>query len=232
MRKGLTFFLSLLLHVVLITALIVMPLLRAEAKLPEFKFTDVFIAPPLLPGIPPGPGRSVKPSAGPAETSKGPKNPPSTSTPRGFIAPVNIPTAISEEDPTAGIPGETSGPGVEGETGDGKSPWKLGEEIKTDELRPGAPPVTTVRAPRLIKKVNPAYPPIAIASHVSGKVEIEASTDIYGRVIEADVLRGHVLLNGAALEAVRGWIYEPYFVNGIPRAVKFTVTITFSLETR
>ncbi len=73
---------------------------------------------------------------------------------------------------------------------------------------------------------------MALAAHVVGRVEIDASTDIYGRVIEARVTSGNALLNGAALEAVKKWIYEPYLVNGIPRPVRFTVTITFSLETR
>ena len=231
-RKALTFSLSLLLHALLIAAVIVMPLLRAEANLPDFKSTDVRIVSPVLPGVPPGPGRGGRPPAGPADTSKGPKNPPSTSTPRGFMAPVDIPTTIEEEDPTAGIPEETSAPGIIGGAGDGKSPWIMGEEFKPEEINPDAAPVITVRAPRLIKRVNPDYPPIAIASHVSGEVEIEASTDIYGRVNEARVLRGHALLNAAALEAIKEWIYEPYFVNGIPRPVRFTVTVTFSLETR
>lgn len=230
-RKALTFSLSLLLHALLITAVIVMPLLRAEANLPEFRITDAaLIAPPFLPGVPPGPGRGGKTQAGPVAAPHGPKNPPSIRGPRGFLAPVEIPTDIAEEDPTAWISDGPVGPGIDGV--DPNSPWKLGDEIKTDEIIPHTVPLVTVRAPRLIKKVNPDYPAIALASHVSGKVEIEASTDIYGRVKEARVLRGHALLNAAALEAVREWIYEPYFVNGIPRPVRFSVTVTFSLETR
>ena len=229
-RKALTFSLSLLFHAALITAVIVVPLLRAETNLPGFKSTEVRITSPILPGVPPGPGRGGRPAAGPADPPRGPKNPPPTSGPRRFIAPVEVPTTIEEEDPTAWIPDEPDGPGPEGVNPN--SPWKMGDKIKTDEIIPNAAPVMTVRAPRLIKRVNPDYPAIAILSHVSGKVEIEASTDVYGRVKEARVLRGHALLNGAALEAVREWIYEPYFVNGIPRPVKFTVTITFSLETR
>lgn len=228
-RKALTLCFSLIFHAALITAVIVVPLLRAEADLPAFKSTEVRIASPILPGVPPGPGRHRGNGAGPVKPTGG-----EPVRPRGrsveFRVPVEIPTTIEEDDPTAWIPDEPDGPGPEGVNSN--SPWKMGDEIKTDEIIPNAAPVLTVRAPRLIKRVNPDYPAIAILSHVSGKVEIEASTDVYGRVKEARVLRGHALLNGSALEAVREWIYEPYFVNGIPRPVRFTVTVTFSLETR
>jgi periplasmic protein TonB len=229
-RKALTLSLSLVLHALLIAAVIVVPLLRAEANLPAFKSTEVRIVSPILPGVPPaghgkGHGKITKPGEGK----------PKPSDPRGpavLTAPIEVPTTIVEEDPTIGIPGEGSGPGVEGGAGDGSEPWEIGDEIKPDEINPAAVPITTVRPPRLIKRVNPEYPPIAIVSRVSGKVEIVASTDIYGRVNEARVTSGNALLNGAALEAVKKWIYEPYLVNGIPRPVRFTVTITFSLETR
>jgi protein TonB len=229
-RKGLTYFLSLLLHAALITAVIVMPLLRAEAKLPEFKFIDVLIAPPILPGVPPGPGR---PGISGATSIKPPKggNPINhRGGPIVLTAPEKIPPTVTEEDPTESILVEPVGPGIVGV--DPNSPWKMGEEIKTVEISPDAAPVKTVRAPRLIKRINPEYPCLAILSRVSGEVVVEASTDIYGRVKEARVIRGHNLLHEAALEAVRKWIYEPYSVNGIPMPVQFTVTITFNLKIR
>jgi hypothetical protein len=53
-RKALTFSLSLLFHVALVAAVIVVPLLRAEAELPEYAIVDAaLIAPPILPGVPP-----------------------------------------------------------------------------------------------------------------------------------------------------------------------------------
>ena len=108
----------------------------------------------------------------------------------------------------------------------------IGDPIKPDEVDVNAVALTTIRPPRLIKRVNPDYSPIAIAAHVSGPVVIEAVTDIYGRVREARVVSGHALLSASALEAVREWIYEPYLVNGIPKPVSFTVTVTFTLENR
>ncbi len=230
-RKGLTLSLSLLLHGAAIAVVIVMPLLRAESSLPGYKIIDAtLVAPPILPGVPPGPGRSGKAPAGPTDPRRREKETPAATRPRGFMAPVEIPNGIADEDPTKNLPGETDGPGVDGGVGDGKAPWVLGEDILPEEIKLNAHAITTIRAPRLIKKVNPGYPPLAIASHVSGAVVIEASTDVYGRVKEARIINGHALLNASALEAVRMWIYEPYLVNGIPHPVRFVVTVTFALE--
>ena len=231
-RKVLTFSLSLLVHALLIAAVIVVPLLRAEADLPDFKSTEVRIVTPILPGVPPGPGRSGKPATNPAHPPQGPKNPPTASGPRAFIAPIEVPTGITDENPADFITDETSGPGVEGGAGDGKTPWIVGRDILPEEVNPLEKVISTIRPPRLIKRVNPEYSNIAINARVSGAVVIEASTDIYGRVSEAHVVRGHALLNGTALEAIKKWIYEPYLVNGIPRPVRFKVIVTFTLETR
>lgn len=230
-RKAATLALSLLFHAVLIAAIIVVPLLRAEASLPGFNvITAALIAPPVLPGVPPG--RSGRGGNGPGGPTKGPKNPPPVSGPSKFLAPVDIPTEIIDEDPGDFVQEDWGGPGVDGGSGDGVKPWIIGDEIPPEEINPAGKVMTTVRPPRLIKRVNPEYSSIAIAAHVAGAVVIAAVTDIYGRVREARVVSGHALLNASALEAVREWIYEPYLVNGIPRPVRFTVTVIFTLDKR
>ena len=231
-RKGVTLFLSLLIHAAMITAIIVVPLLRAEAKMPGFKVIDAtLVAPPVRPGVPPG-GRPGRPAKGPGKPGEPPKNPPPISGPIKLRAPIEVPTKIEDDDPTAGIPGETSGPGVPGAPEEGTGPWEMGPTINPDKIDPNAVPITMVRPPKLIKRVSPEYPQVALTARVPGVVVIEASTDIYGLVKEARVISGNPLFHEAALEAVRQWRYEPYYVNGIPRPVRFTVTITFSLVTR
>lgn len=44
------------------------------------------------------------------------------------------------------------------------------------------------------------------------------------------VLRGHPLLDEAALQAVRRWAYVPTLLNGVPVPVVMTVTVNFRLE--
>ena len=203
-RKGLTFSLSLLFHAALIAAVIVVPLLRAEAELPAFRVIDAaLIAPPILPGVPPG--RSGKGGNGPGGPAKGPKNPPPPSGPRRFLAPVEIPTEIIDEDPTTGLSENTGSPdGVDGGAGDGTRPWIISDALKPEDVDVNAVALTTIRPPRLIKRVNPDYSPTAIAARVSGPVVIAAVTDIYGRVREARVVSGHALLRPAGPESGQG----------------------------
>ncbi len=44
------------------------------------------------------------------------------------------------------------------------------------------------------------------------------------------VLRSVTLLDQAAIDAVKQWVYEPMVINGRPRGVIFTVTLTFKLK--
>ncbi|MGB9235557.1 MAG: TonB family protein, partial [Terriglobales bacterium] len=79
----------------------------------------------------------------------------------------------------------------------------------------------------LIKRVQPKYPARALASHVQGAVEIEATIDKEGNVVSPKVLSGDAMLAGAAVEAVRQWRYKPYYLNGEPVEIQTQITIHF-----
>jgi TonB family protein len=87
-----------------------------------------------------------------------------------------------------------------------------------------------IKAPRLIKRVEPVYPEDARRARVEGVVILEATTDIYGRVMTVKVLRSIPMLDQAAIDAVRQWVYEPMVINGKPRSMIFTTTVTFQLD--
>jgi protein TonB len=87
-----------------------------------------------------------------------------------------------------------------------------------------------VREPRKIQDVTPVYPDLALRAHVEGIVIIEATIDTRGRVIDAKVLRGVPVLDDAALEAVRKWVYTPTLLDGVPTPVIMTVTVNFRLK--
>ncbi|HEX7252080.1 MAG TPA: energy transducer TonB, partial [Thermoanaerobaculia bacterium] len=88
-----------------------------------------------------------------------------------------------------------------------------------------------IRAPVLIKKVEPVYPSFLNRARISGTVMIEAIIGRDGSVREARVIRSaHPLLDEEALKAVRLWIYKPATLSGKPVSVYLTVTITFSLN--
>jgi TonB family protein len=99
----------------------------------------------------------------------------------------------------------------------------------TDQ-RPAVRAMGDILPPKLIKIVKPVYPEIAKQAQVEGVVILEATTDIYGRVINTKILRSIPLLDQAAIDAVRQWIYEPMIIDGKPRGVIFTVTCTFERD--
>ena len=86
-----------------------------------------------------------------------------------------------------------------------------------------------VKAPTQISKVQPVYPLIAQSARVSGVVILEAVIGVDGRVTDARVLRSIPLLDQAALDAVRQWVYTPTLMNGVPVPIIMTVTVTFTL---
>ncbi len=86
-----------------------------------------------------------------------------------------------------------------------------------------------IREPRKIKHVNPVYPDVALQARVQGVVILEATIGRQGRVTAVRVLRGIPLLDQAAVDAVRQWVYEPTRVNGVAVSVIMTVTVNYKL---
>jgi len=163
-----------------------------------------------------------------AEATPG-KAPSPVAIPRGFVAPSVIPieilpeTGLFDEVPE-GIPFGTSS-GVPGSTGDAPA-------LKNEEAPPPPEPVRVggkITAPRKRHHVNPAYPPVAVAARVQGIVVLEATIDENGNVVNARILLSIPLLDGAALEAVRQWSYEPTLLNGSPVPILMSVSVRFEL---
>ncbi len=79
----------------------------------------------------------------------------------------------------------------------------------------------------LIKRVQPTYPPAALKLHAQGAVQIEATINREGTVINPKVLKGDPVLARAALEAVRQWRYKPYYLDGEPVEIQTQITVNF-----
>ncbi len=84
--------------------------------------------------------------------------------------------------------------------------------------------------PKLIKKVNPVYPEDAKKAKLQGSVILYITTDEKGKVAEVEVLKSISGLDQAAIDAVKQWVYEPYFHEEKPKSVSFAVTIQFKLR--
>ncbi|MGA8541674.1 MAG: energy transducer TonB [Terriglobales bacterium] len=83
---------------------------------------------------------------------------------------------------------------------------------------------------RLIRKIEPPYPPLAKAARIQGAVVLAAIISKSGEIQNLVLVSGHPLLVPAALEAVRQWRYRPYLLNGEPVEVETTITVNFQLS--
>ena len=81
----------------------------------------------------------------------------------------------------------------------------------------------------LLQKTVPIYPPIAMAARVSGMVVLQATISKTGSVEDLHIVSGPPLLQGAALDAVKAWVYRPYLLAGKPVDVETTVNVIFTL---
>jgi TonB family protein len=105
------------------------------------------------------------------------------------------------------------------------------DEKDVEEFSKGAVKVKDdIPPPELITRVDPVYPEVARQAGVAGAVILQVRTDVKGRVKDVMVLRSIPLLNKAAIDAVRKWVYEPLLIDGEPREAVFTVTVSFALK--
>ena len=82
----------------------------------------------------------------------------------------------------------------------------------------------------LIKKVQPIYPPQALAKRIQGLVQLQATIGRDGIITNLKVISGQDVLGQAAMEAVRQWKYQPYYLNGRPVEIQTQITVKFSAE--
>jgi periplasmic protein TonB len=134
------------------------------------------------------------------------------------------------DDPTptgadVGEPGTDVGLSMGGDGSSGKNGNGDGSGPGQGPLRPGG----DLEPPTKLRHVTPTYPELARRAGVQGVVVLECVIDPSGHVADVKVLRGHPLLEPAAVDAVRQWIYTATRLNGVPVAVLLTVTVRFTI---
>jgi protein TonB len=120
-----------------------------------------------------------------------------------------------------GVPG-----GVPGGMAGGAPPPPPPPPQKKEPIRVGG----NVQSSKLIRRVEPEYPELAKRARVQGIVLLQVTVDETGNVTDINIIRGHPLLNQAAVDAVRQWKYSPTLLNGEPVPVIATVTVNFVLR--
>ena len=226
-RKTATFAVSVVLHTILVAAIVVLPILFYDAMPEPGALKAFFVAPlEIVPPPPPPP----PPAASRRSVAKAVARPQPLA-PTAFVAPIEMPEEIKpEEGLDLGVEGGVPG-GVEGGVPGGVIGGVVGG---LPAEPPPAPTVVRIGglliAPKLVRRVEPVYPELAIASRAKAIVIIEAQVDTRGYVKTARVLRGHPLFDASAIEAVKQWRYQPLLLNGQPTEFILTVTVMFSLR--
>ena len=220
-RQGTAVLLTVLLEAALMSAIVVVPLVAVDVLPTPREAIGAFVAQPATPEPPPAP----RPAAPPSETrpqvnpDAAPIEPPRT------IAPEPLRVANLEPPPDL-VVGNGDLAGAIGAGGDG---------LVIAPPPPAEPPAPVrvggrISAPQKTRHVAPVYPDVARSARVEGVVVIEAAIDAKGQVTNARVLRGHPLLDAAALGAVEQWEFMPTLLNGVPTPVIMTVTVNFRLS--
>jgi len=225
-KQSYTLPVSIAIHALVLLLVVVVPLLTSQ-DLPEptSVVKAFFVEPAAAPPPPP-------PPPPPAPRQQNQPKPVSTPVPteNKFQAPVETPEQVKpDEGIDLGVEGGVPG-GVEGGVPGGVVGGVVGG------LPDAPPPPQAVRVggqikePKKLKHVNPAYPDIAKQARVQGVVILECTISPQGKVTDVKVLRGIPLLDAAAIEAVKQWVYSPTLLNGVPVPVIMTVTVNFRLS--
>jgi len=96
--------------------------------------------------------------------------------------------------------------------------------------RPVTPPVKTggqIQQATLIFKKDPEYPKIAKQTGAKGQVKLVATIGKDGKVKGVKVVSGHPILQNAAMDAVKQWIYKPTMLNGSPVETETEILVNF-----
>jgi outer membrane biosynthesis protein TonB len=234
-RSPLDWAVSLVLHGVVLTALLLIPLYYTQ-HLDVQKLTLTFLAVPTPPMA-----AAPAPPAQAMQVTKVVKVVPRLIRGGILLQPRAIPTqvAVFKEDslPPDVIPGGIPGGVLGGIPGQGI----IGGTNLSAGL-PVAPPATVaegprqpvriggdVKPPRLLSGPEADYPVLARQSHIAGTVVIEAIIDEHGRVIEAHAISGHPLLIPSALKAVSARLYAPTILDGEPTPIDLKVEVNFRM---
>jgi len=218
-RRASTVIVSILVHLAVLVALIVVPL-ASPLELPDVRLRLHAILPvtPAAPSIPAPPRPAIRAAVqtridAPSQIGPKPDVPaqPSTDGVMGSIdgvAPNGIPLGLGHgTGPVLATPSPPPPPP--------SPPMRVGGVIKT---------------PVRVTNVAPIYPQLAQLSRIEGDVVLDAIIDESGKVASIRVLSSVPILDRAAIDAVRQWRYTPTLLNGIPVPVIMTVTVSFRLR--
>ncbi len=206
--------------------LVMLSLLYTEA-LPNQKFLSVLEAPGPPPAAASAQRTAVQSSKPASELNGHVLVPPPEIPPHVAIIHDETPPGNPLIDPRVGVPNSVSG---------AASNSTITELLRAAPIPMPTPTAKKVRVSSgvaqglLIRQVRPQYPALARQARIQGTVVLQAAIGKDGTVQNLRVLSGHPMLIEAAIEAVKQWLYKPYYLNGEPVEVDTQINVNFTLS--
>ena len=199
-------------------AVAVMPTIRVDERVihsPSVTPQDFVLPPPLIETPPPLANDKIAPPPPPEEFAK-------VDAVKDELAPPPPPDVpASQSSGATGESGSLSGPGTVAQPG-----------VNYDILPKRGEYVPVDQEPMVVKEVKPDYPDMARSAYVEGLVTVHVLVGKEGRVLDVSLDRTFQvpMLNAAALEASRKWVFTPAMVNGKPVAFWTVIPFRFTLH--
>jgi protein TonB len=226
-------------HALALATAVLLPIL-ASSPLPETATGSLRLFlydPPPPPPLPPPLGSGLLERARPApirpaepEAAIEAPNPARTAVPTLAIAHEQAGDEAGGS-PTGSVNGVPEGMegGVEGGMVGGVPGGVIGGVIGGTGTGPIVPVLDYDQGPRLLRQARPEYPHDAFTKKIEGVVVVEILIDDTGRVARMRIVQSVPLLDAAALDAVRQWIFLPAVRHGRPVATIAVAPVRFTI---
>jgi len=184
-----------------------------------------------------------QPQQPPAEASRVDTDPPAP-TPQAPPKPFSLASRVHQPDasdlpeaPSVDSSSVAIRPSLPGRLSAPVSPLAPPPQAQAPVAAPVAQPANVrvggkVQEPKLLRRVDAAYPPMARQARVNGVVRLQATIGKDGKVKKIEVLSGPPLLRQSAIDAVQKWVYSPSLLNGAPIEATTDVDVNFNLNAR
>jgi protein TonB len=234
--------LAMLGEAILVAIFVILPMIYFDV-LPSTTLKSFLVAPPPPPPPPPPPAAVVKaPKLIPKQFDAG-----------RLVAPKVVPKQVVEIKEDDSPPPSAGGLGVVGGVAGGVSGGVTGSVLSgiidsapraIAVLPPPPPPKKeapkevaptrikvggSVQLAKRTRVVQPVYPPLAKSARIQGTVILDAVIAKDGTIQNLTVKSGNALLIGAAVEAVKQWVYQPTLLNNEPVEVSTEIEVHFTL---
>ena len=185
---------------------------------------------PFMPAVAPPPALGTPNPAPARPRAAAPATAPRAVAPIPVMAPRIIPDAITPVAPQSALagPATTTGPiGPDiGNDVEGPSSTAIGPDAA------GPLPIANgVKAPTVIRRVEPIYPMVALRARMNGSVVLQCIIDKSGTIRDVHVMSStFAAFEQPAIDAVQQWLFAPGTLKGQPVDTIFELTVKFQVR--